>query len=146
MSVHRRPVGRARYLAALGAIVILAGCLLPWWSIGGVNGLPQLGGNAFEGMGIMVFVVALATLALVTLPYATERPVAADRWPAYTLLAAVGWLALLIRIIDLVLLRAFSFAAPTEVFTKSPGLWVVGVGLAMLARAAFDMRRDPERR
>ena len=87
MSVHRRPVGRARILAAFGAIVILAGCLLPWWSIGGVNGLPQLGGNAFEGMGIIVFVVALATLALVTLPYATERPVAADRWPAYTLLA-----------------------------------------------------------
>lgn len=146
MSVHRRPVGRARILAAIGAIVILAGCLLPWWSVGGVNGLPQLGGNAFEGMGIVVFVVALATLALVTLPYATERPVAADRWPAYTLLAAVGWLALVIRIIDLTLLRAFSFAAPTEVFTKSPGLWVVGLGLAMLARAAYDIRRDPERR
>lgn len=146
MSVHRRPVGRARLLAALGAIVILVGCVLPWWSVGGVNGLPQLVGNAFEGMGILVFVVALATLALVTLPYASERPVAADRWPAYTLLAVVGWLALLIRIIDLTLLRAFAFAAPTEVFTKSPGLWVVGVGLAMLARSAYDIRREPDRR
>lgn len=145
MSFHRRPVGRARILAALGAVVILVGCVLRWWRVGGASGLPELGGNAFEGLGIVVFAVALATVAIVTLPYATERPVGADRWPAYALLAALGWLALIVRVIDLAILRAFSFAQPAEVFTNGPGLWVAGIGLAMLARAAYDIYRQPER-
>lgn len=143
MSSHRRPVGRARILAALGAIVVLVGCVLRWWSVGGTSGLPELGGNAFEGMGIVVFVVALATIAVVTLPYATERPVIADRWPAYALLAGIGWLALLLRVIDLTILRAFSFHQPTEIFTNGPGLWITGIGLAMLGRAAYDIFREP---
>ena len=144
MSSHRRPVGRARILAALGALVILAGCVLPWWTVGGANGLPQLGGNAFDGMGIVVFVVALATIAFVTLPYAMDRPVGADRWPAFALLAALGWLAFVIRMFDLAVLRVFSFSEPAEGFTNGPGLWVSGVGLAMLARAAFDLQREPD--
>lgn len=143
MSSHRRPVGRSRLLAAAGAVVILAGCLLRWWTVGGASGLPELGGNAFEGMGIVVFVVALATIALVTLPYATDRPVGGDRWPSYALLAALGWLAFVIRIIDLAVLRALSFHQPLEVFTNGPGLWVAGVGLAMVGRAAYDIYRQP---
>ena len=144
MSSHRRPVGRARILAALGALVILAGCVLPWWTVGGADGLPQLGGNALDGMGIVVFVVALATIAFVTLPYATDRPVGADRWPAYALLAGLGWLAFVILVFDLAVLRVFSFSEPAEVFTNGPGLWVAGVGLSMLARAAFDLQREPD--
>ncbi len=144
MSSHRRPVGRARILAALGALVILVGCVLPWWTVGGADGLPQLGGNAFDGMGILVFVVALATIAFVTLPYAMDRPVGADRWPAYALLAGLGWLAFVLRLLDLAVLRVFSFREPAEVFTNGPGLWVAGVGLAMLARAAFDIQREPD--
>jgi hypothetical protein len=143
MTMHRRPVGRARLLAALAAVVILVGCLLPWWSVGGTEGLPPLGGNAFEGFGLLVFVVALATLALVTLPYARERPVGADRWPAYAILAATGWIAFVVRVVDLLALRAFQFDQPTDVFTRGPGLWVTGIGLIMLTRAAYDIFREP---
>jgi hypothetical protein len=143
MSMHRRPVGRARLLAALGAAVILAGCLLRWWSVGGQSGLPALGGNGFEGFGILVFVVALATIAVVTLPYATDRPVGGDRWPAYAILAATGLIAFGLRILDLLGLRAFQFAEPGEVFTRGPGLWVTGLGLLMLTRAAYDVFREP---
>lgn len=146
MTMHRRPVGRARLLAALAAIVIVAGCLLPWWTVGGTEGLPRLGGNAFDSFGIVVFVVALATIALVTLPYATERPVAADRWLSFAILAAAGWIALGLRIFDLWSLRAFQFDAPVEVFTRGPGLWLAGIGLVMLARAAYDISREPPRR
>lgn len=145
MTMHRRPVGRARLLAALAAAVILAGCLLRWWLVGGNEGLPALSGNAFDGFGILVFVVALATIALVTLPYARERPVGIDRWPAYALLAAVGWLAFGIRIVDLLAMRAFQYDEPTQVFTNGPGLWVTGIGLAMLARAAYDLYHEPPR-
>ncbi|MBI3745972.1 MAG: hypothetical protein HY264_05510 [Chloroflexi bacterium] len=146
MSSHRRPVGRARILAALGAVVVLVGCVLRWWSVGGASGLPELGGNAFEGMGIIVFAAALATIAVVTLPYATDRPVGGDRWPAYALLASLGWLAFLVRIIDLAILRAFSFHQPTEIFTNGPGLWVTGIGLAVMSRAAFEIYREPASR
>jgi hypothetical protein len=72
--------------------------------------------------------------------------VGADRWPAYALLAALGWLALIVRIIDLAILRALSFHQPAEVFTNGPGLWVTGIGLVMLARAAYDIYREPGRR
>ena len=145
MTMHRRPVGRARLLAALAAVVIVAGCLLPWWAVGGAEGLPPIGGNAFEGFGLVVFVVALATVALVTLPYARERPVGADRWPAYAILAAAGWIAFAIRLFDLLALRAFQFEQPADVFTRGPGLWVTGIGLVMLARSAYDIYREPPR-
>ena len=143
MTMHRRPVGRPRLLAALGAAVVVAGCLPRWWSVGGQDGLPALSGNGFDGFGILVFVVGLATIALVTLPYATDRPVGADRWPAYTILASTGGIALLVRIVDLAALRAFTFEAPIEAFTRGPGLWVTGIGLLMLARAAYDIFREP---
>lgn len=143
MTMHRRPVGRARLLAALGAVVVVAGCLPRWWSVGGQDGLPVLSGNGFDGFGILVFVVGLATIALVTLPYATDRPVGADRWTAYAILAASGGIAFVVRIADLAALRAFTFAGPMEVFTRGPGLWVTGIGLLMLARAAYDVFREP---
>ena len=146
MNSHRRPVGRARILAAAGAAVMLVGAVLRWWTVGGNNGLPEISGNAFDGMGIVVFVVALVTIAIVTLPYATDRPAAADQWLSYAILAAVGWLAFVIRVVDLVTIGAFSFRELSAVITNGPGLWVAGVGLAMLARGALDMRGEtPER-
>ncbi len=143
MNTHRRPVGRARILGALGAAVILIGCVLRWWTVGGANGLPQVDGNGFEAMGIVVFAVALMTIAVVTLPYATDRPVAADRWPTYAIFAALGWLAFVLRIVDLAGIGALAFSEPTAVLTNGPGLWVTGIGLAMLARAAYDIQREP---
>jgi hypothetical protein len=143
MTMHRRPVGRARLLAALAAVVIVAGCLLPWWSVGCEGCIPTVGGNAFDGFGILVFVVALATIALVTLPYARERPVGADRWPAYAILAGAAWIAFLLRIVTLLDIHAFQFDQPTDVFTRGPGLWVAGIGLVMLARAAYEVFREP---
>lgn len=146
MTMHRRPVGRSRRLAAIGALVVLAGCFLPWWTLGGNLGLPQLSGTAFEGMGIVVFAAAIATLALVTLPYASERPVSADRWTSYAVITGAAWLAFLYRIVELASLPAFSFAEPADIVTKIPGLWVSGIGLAILARATYEMLQEPRRR
>jgi len=144
--MHRRPVGRSRVFAAIGALVALAGCFLPWWTVGGADGLPVRSGNAFDAFGILVFAAAIATLALVTLPYASERPVSADRWQSYALIGAAGWIGLVLRIADLGLLRAFSFSQPTDAFTRVPGLWIAAIGLAILARATFDMAREPRLR
>jgi hypothetical protein len=144
--MHRRPVRRSRLLAAIGALVVVVGCFLPWWTRYAPEGLPPLSGTAFEGMGIVVFAIAIATLALVTLPYASERPTRADRWASYALLVAVGWLALGYRVVDLASMRAFSFNQPADFLTAIPGLWLVVIGLVMLTRAAFEMRQEPQLR
>jgi hypothetical protein len=147
MTMHRRPVGRTRLLAAIGGLVTLGGCFLPWWSRGGGSDeLTKLSGTAFDGMGIVVFAAAIATLALVTLPYATERPVAADRWSSYALIAGLGWLAFAYRIVELSSINAFSFAEPRDFITNIPGLWLCGVGLAIIARATYQMLGEPRLR
>lgn len=144
--MHRRPVGRSRLLAAIGALVVLAGCFLPWWTVGGADGIPPIGGNAFDSTGILVFAAAIATLALVTLPYASERPVQADRWSSYAIIAGLGWLGFAYRVIDLAASRAFQFAEPAEVITRIPGLWLAGIGLVILARATYEMLQEPRLR
>ena len=140
--MYRYPLGPGRWIAAASAVVILIGCVLPWYTAGGqVGGLPPVTGNAFEASGILVFLVALATLALVTLPYAAgDRPVGMDRWPPYLILLAhrpVGasacgpstW-------------RATSAGSGR---TRSPGLWLVGAGAARgLARATFEIAQTTE--
>ena len=146
MTMHRRPVGRSRRLAAIGALFALAGCFLPWWTREVPEGLPTLSGTAFEGMGILVFAAAIATLALVTLPYASERPVSADRWTSYALITAAGWLGFAYRIIELGSINAFGFNEPADVVTHMSGLWVSGIGLAILARATYEMLQEPRLR
>jgi hypothetical protein len=146
MTMHRRPVGRTRRLAAVGGLVTLAGCFLPWWTVGGSGDLPQLSGTAFEGTGILVFAASIATLALVTLPYASERPVSVDRWMTYALVVAAGWIGFAYRIVELSGFGAFSFDSPADIVTRIPGLWLCLSGLAILARATYEMLHEPRLR
>jgi len=146
MTMHRRPVGRTRLLAAIGALIALAGCFLPWWTLGGNEGLPVYSGTAFESLGILVFAAAIATLALVTLPFASERPVSADRWTSYALITAAGWIGFAYRVAELASSRAFSFPQPADIVTRSPGLWLALIGLVILARATYEMLQEPRLR
>ncbi|MDF2735031.1 MAG: hypothetical protein K0S97_1654 [Chloroflexota bacterium] len=144
MTMHRRPLGGGRTLAAIAGVLIVVGSILPWWRVGGETGIPPLSGNAFEGSGIIVFLVGVVTLALVALPYAVgDRPTGIDRPVSYALLAVVGWLGLGWRVIDLVLSGAFQFTEPIQVFTNGPGLWIAGLGLAVLSRSVYRMTREP---
>ncbi|HEX7950237.1 MAG TPA: hypothetical protein VF494_07795 [Candidatus Limnocylindrales bacterium] len=145
--MHRRPVGRPRALAAVGAVVTLVGSVLPWWTVGGgPNEITQLSGNAFDSSGIVVFIAALATIALVTLPYARARPVRIDAWTSYAIIAVVAWLAFLYRIVDLAFAHALAFNEPADVILRIPGLWVTAIGLIVLGRAAYDMWLAPSQR
>lgn len=138
--MYRYPVGRGRWMAAGSALIVLAGCVLPWYTAGGqVGDLPALTGNAFEASGILVFLVALATLALVTLPYAAgDRPVGLDRWPPYLVLFIVGLVGVLLRAFDLWGKGVLGLP------DRSPGLWLVGVGLVVLGRATFEIFQSPQ--
>ena len=139
--MHRRPLGRGRLLAAVAAIIIVVGCVLPWWQIGGGTGLPPMTGNAFEGGGIVVVFAALGTIALVTLPYATDRPVAIDRVLSYVGLVALGWIGLVLRVIDLATVNVQAMLPD-----RGPGLWLTVAGLILLARATYDIAREPRYR
>lgn len=144
MTMHRRPLGTGRTLAAVGGTLIVVGSVLPWWQVGGDPGLPVASGNGLEASGIVVFLVGLLTLALVALPYAVgDRPTGIDRWFSYAVLAVVGWVGLGIRIVDLFLRGAFTFSEPAQAFTNGPGLWIAGLGLAILSRAVYRMTREP---
>jgi hypothetical protein len=136
--MHRRPLGRGRRLAALAAAVIVAGCLLPWWQVGGGGDLPLRSGNGFEGSGILVFFAALATIALLTLKYATDRPVGIDRALSYGALAIVGWIGLAMRVVELATVNTQAILP-----TRGPGAWLTALGLILLSRAVYEIAREP---
>jgi len=136
--MHRRPLGAGRRLAALASIVILVACFLPWWQTSADLGLPARMGNAFDGSGVIVFFVALAVIALLALPYAAgDVPVGLDRPVSFLILVVVGWIALAIRLVDL-------GAANLEAVLphRAYGLWLAAVGLAILSRAVYHIRRE----
>jgi hypothetical protein len=141
--MHRRPLGRGRAQATVFALVLLLGCVLPWWTISVADGLTPLSGNAFEAAGILVFLAAMAVLALVTLRLASERPIEIDRLPAYLIVLAVGTLGFLIR-----LLQLLGTGGPLDQFRPdhAPGAFIVILGLAGLGRAVLDIYQEPDPR
>jgi hypothetical protein len=137
MTLHRRPLGRGRLVAAASAVLMLAGCVLPWFRAGGSDGIPPIEGNAFQGPGILVFLAALATLALVALPYALgDRPLAIDRWWAYGALALVAGVALAARIIGI---ATEAGGLATMLPDRAPGLWLAAAGVIGLVFATAEI-------
>ena len=107
------------------------------------TGITALSGNGLDGSGILVFLVGLATIALVVLPYAVgDRPLGLDRWLTFAILAVAGWIGFGWQVIQLALNGQFQFTAPAEVFTNGPGVWIAALGLVILSRAAWTMTRE----
>jgi hypothetical protein len=140
--MHRRPLGNGRRLALLGAIVVVIGCVLPWYTLGGEEGqLTALTMNALSGSGVLTFLAGLGTLALVALPYAVgERPLAIDRGLSFGLLAILAFVGLVLWIPSV--LDAPEGMLPNRAY----GFWISAVGAIMLARAAYDISLEPPRR
>ena len=140
--MHRRPIGRGRTLGIVGAVVMLVGCVLPWYAVGGGSDLPIRQLNAFGGSGIIVFIAALATLAVVALPYAAgDRPVAIDRFPAYLFLTLAAWIGIANWILSFL-----GDTAPGLLPDRAPGLWIAIVGTIALSRAVYDIAHEPNLR
>ena len=147
MTMHRRPLGRGRTLAGLAAPLLVIGCILPWWRVGGTPGIPIESGNGFAGSAILVFLVGVTSIALVALPYAAgDRPLGLDRWLSFAILTVAGWIGLAWRIVELALIGAFQFNEPAEILTNGPGIWLAALGLLVLSRAVFEMAGEPIRR
>jgi len=139
--MHRRPLGSGRRLALVGAIVVVVGSLLPWYTLGGDGGLPPLVYRAFDGTGILAFLAGLATLALVALPYAAgERPLAVDRGLSFGLLAVVAMLGIALWIPTII-------ESPEGLLPdRAYGFWIAVVGSIILGRAAYDISLEPPHR
>jgi len=138
----RRSLGSGRRLAVVGALVVLAGCLLPWYGIGGEEGeLTRVTFRAFDGWGILSFISAILTLALVALPYAAgERPIAIDRGISYALLAVLSLAGVLLWVPGVL-------GAPEGLLPdRAVGFWIALVGSIILCRAAFEIATERPRR
>ena len=139
--MHRRPLGNGRRLALLGAIIIVVGSVLPWYTLGGDGGLPPLIIGRSTGPASSPSSPALATLALVALPYAAgERPMAVDRGLAFGLLAVLA-------LIGLILFLPNAIDAPEGLLPdRGYGFWITLVGAIVLGRAAYDISLEPPHR
>ena len=131
--MNRRALGRGRLLVVFGALITLAGMIPSWWKLPRTNAA-ALSGNGLEGAGIIIFLGALALLAMVTLPYATrDGDSALDRPASFVLLALMTIGAFLFRIFEIS--RFTSLGLPTE----APGMWVSGLGLLIVVWGVGDL-------
>jgi hypothetical protein len=140
--MHSRSLGGGRRLALLGAIVVIVGCLLPWYTVGGAGSLPPEVYRAFTyPQGLVVLLAGLGTLALVALPYAMgPRPVALDRGLIFGVLAVAS-------VVGVVLWIWAVLPAPQGLLpTGAYGYWLSAIGSIMLCRAAFEISQEPSRR
>lgn len=129
----RRALGRGRLLIALGAMLSVIGMLPEWWSIARTNETP-LSGNGFEGIGIVIFLSALALLAVITSPFATrDGGSALDRPAAYVVLALLAIAAFMWRVYEIS--RFSGLGLPTD----APGLWLTGAGLLLIAWGVAEL-------
>jgi hypothetical protein len=131
--MNRRALGRGRLLVVIGALVTLAAMIPTWWELPRTN-TTALSGNGLEGAGIIIFLGALALLAVVTLPYATrDGDSALDRPASYVLLALLTVGAFLFRIFEVS--RFTSLGMPTD----APGMWIAGLGLVIVVWGVGDL-------
>jgi hypothetical protein len=141
--MHSRPMGGGRRLALLGALLALVGCVLPWYAVGGAAG--ELTATTFMAwqylQGIAVLLAALATLALLALPYAMgPRHIAVDRGLAFAVPAIIAIVAVVAWVWEV--LPAPEGLLPTRAY----GFWIAAVGAILLSRAAFEISGEPPRR
>lgn len=144
--MHYATPMRGRWIVAIGAIILVGSSLLPWWQIGG--GVGELSTQSSIGIsdprvpGVFVmFLAAIACLLLVTLPFASEKPIPIDHPVVY-----LGLLALAVfAYVWSVALLAQRLLVPWPP-TRGWGFWLAAVGLILLARGVFEVFEERRRR
>jgi hypothetical protein len=141
--VNRRVLGRGRALATIGAIGLLIACVLPWYTAGGARfELPVTTRNAFDGAGILVFIAAVAIIALVLLPYAAgDQPLAVDRALGFAIAAGLGIVGLVLKVVQQLGYGESSGMYPD----RAPGLWLAGVALAIVVWGVSEIAAKRDR-
>ena len=139
MTAGNRTSSRERTLAIVAAAIMLVSCLLPWYTFAG--DLPASSFRAWDGSGILVFIAAVATLAVLGFPAPGPR----DRWEAQRPIV-LGLLAL-IAILGVLLWPLGFLDRPSGLLPdRAPGLWVAAAGAVVMVLAAREAVRRPVRR
>lgn len=131
----RQGLGVGRALIAVGSVLALLGCFLPWLSAGELSG-QVVTANGLNGTGLLVFVASIGMLLLVLSPYASSSGSSAlDRPLAYALLAGVAILGLVVRVVQLWSEDALNLLPPD----RAPGLWLAIIGVVLIALGVGDV-------
>lgn len=136
--MHHRSMGHGRRLAAIGALVLIAGCLLPWFTVGGDGGLPPQTYRSVDYLpGVLAFLAGLGTLAMVVLPYAMgPRPSGLDRPLVFGILAITA-------LVGVTVWLPVALPAPQGLLPdRAYGFWIALVGAIVMCRAAYDIGRE----
>jgi hypothetical protein len=124
-------------LIAGGAVLTIASIPLAWLKAGGTV-LEATTPTGAEG-GVLVFLLflaAVAMLALMVVPYATRSgSFRLDRPVSYSVLLTVGVVALGAKIVELVGTGGSSSLAPGD----APGLWLAIAGMALAAWGVLEL-------
>ena len=130
---------RGHWLIAIGAIAVIGAVFLQWWQVGGGPGeLPERSGLGIsDGRVLLMFVAAVATLLLVTLPFASERPIGIDHPLTYIALLAVTIIGYLLLLVDLVQHNLLPW--PPQ---HGLGAWLAAVAMALFARGVFEVYEE----
>ena len=138
--MNRRELGRGRLLASFGALLALLSVVLPWWRVGGSPGLPAISGSGLSGAGIVVLLAAVLILALVALPYASgDRPQPLDRPASFVIATGLGVAGLAVSVLQIFEAGGLgAFGLPD----RSPGLWLVAVGLGLMVWGAAEINSE----
>ena len=114
----------------VGAILIVAACLLQWWQTGGRPGelTARSDIGISDGRSLVMFLAALACLLVATLPVAYRKPVSIDRAATYLGLWGAAVAGYAVRAADL----AGQGLVPVPP-TRGPGFWLALAGLMVLA-------------
>jgi hypothetical protein len=141
--MHHTSASRGHWLVAIGAIVIVGSTMLQWWQIGGGPGeLPaKTGVGISDGRVFLMFLASVATLLLITLPFASEAPIAIDHPLSYMALFAALLLGYVLSLVSLAQQQLLPW--PPQ---RGVGLWLAAVGLVLFARGVFEVFEERRRR
>lgn len=142
--MHHTSATRGHWLVAIGAVVVVGATFLQWWQIGGGPG--ELAATSDVGISdgrvfIGMFWPCVAALLLVTLPFASEKPVALDHPLTYLGLLAVLLLGYILRLVDLGQRQILPW--PPQ---RGIGLWLAGIGIVLFSRGVFEVFEERRRR
>lgn len=137
--MHNNPASRGRWIVAASAAILILACLMQWWQIGGEPGQlsQQSAIGLSDGRVFLIFLMAIATLLLIALPFAAEMPVAIDHPIVYLALFVVTFGAYVWRTIGLIVEQSINLLPfPPQ---RGLGFWLAGVGLLVFARGTFEL-------
>jgi hypothetical protein len=142
--MHHTTATRGHWLIAIGAIVVVGACFLQWWQIGGGPGeLPaRTGIGIAEGrIFMLMFLPAVATVLLLTLPYAADRQIGIDHPLTYLGLWVVLFGGYSWNLVSLAQRQIVPWPPQYGV-----GLWFSAVGLLFFARGVWEVFEESRKR